>query len=247
MNPVLNVAVRDVIESIKTKRLLVTLFIFVFIGIGTAHWVRYLLMSSPTGDEQFIKDAMANSFLNNLRNFLALLSILFGADAINREIETGTIRVTLGHPIYRDQFLIGKFLGKALTVMVGLTLFVVISVASMLLIGIPIGGGVVMLILKPLPFFVLFSLVYVSLGVLLSVLVRKSSTSILLALLLALFLEMIYPIAISVIISLKVISTGMSPELLGEMIQRMYRFLIIQPGFYLKNIWYAFGMRYFTV
>jgi len=112
MNPVLNVAVRDVIESIKTKRLLVTLFIFVFIGIGTAHWVRYLLMSSPTGDEQFIKDAMANSFLNNLRNFLALLSILFGADAINREIETGTIRVTLGHPIYRDQFLIGKFLGK---------------------------------------------------------------------------------------------------------------------------------------
>jgi len=239
MHPVLNVAIRDIVEGIKTKRLLITLLIFVFIGVGTAYWVRNILMSSPAGDEQFIKDAMANSFLNNLRNFLALLSILFGADAINREIETGTIRVTLGHPIYRDQFLIGKFLGKVLTVMVGLTLFVVISVASMLLIGIPIGGGVVMLILKPLPFFVLFSLVYVSLGVLLSVLVRKPSTSILLALLLALFLEMIYPIAISVIISLRVMSTGTSPELLREMIQRMYRFLIIQPGFHLKNIWYA--------
>lgn len=239
MNPTLNVAIRDVMEGVKTKRLIITLSIFILIGIGTAYWVKNILMSSPIGDEQFIKNTMINGFLSSLRNFLAFLSVLVGADAINREIETGTIKITLGHPLYRDQFLIGKFLGKVLTVMVGLALFVVISVASMLLIGVPVGGEIAMLIIKPLPFFVLFSLVYVSFGVLLSVMVKKPLTSLLLALLLVLFLEIVYPTAVSMIIFLRAMSTGTSPELLGEVIQRIYRFLVIQPGFHLENIWHA--------
>lgn len=46
--------------------------------------------------------------------FGSLLGVLLGADAINRELSKGTIKVLLGHPVYRDQVINGKFLGNAL-------------------------------------------------------------------------------------------------------------------------------------
>jgi len=43
----------------------------------------------------------------------AILGASLGADAINKEVESGTIKTLLGHPVYRDEVINGKFLGNA--------------------------------------------------------------------------------------------------------------------------------------
>ncbi|WP_324735816.1 ABC transporter permease subunit [Thermococcus sp. SY098] len=242
MNPILNVAAKDIQESIRSKRLVITLAFFVLAGVGMAYWIKNLMMNLSVGggglaDEQLLSNAVRGNLLSSAKNFLAILSMLIGADAINREIESGTIKATLGHPIYRDQFLLGKLLGRAVTVMFGFAIFAVVSTASMLIIGIPTSSGVLFTFIKPLPFFIIFSLVYLSLGMLISTVIKKPSTAIIIAVIFPVFLEIVYPMLVSMIIAFKTISSGAtSPEAIQEMVRKVYTFLMIQPGFHLENI-----------
>ncbi|ADT83572.1 ABC transporter permease subunit [Thermococcus barophilus] len=239
MNPILNVAIKDLQESIKTKRLAITLAIFILAGIGMAYWLKSVMMNVPfsSGDEQFLSRAIRGNLLSTAKNFLAIFSMLIGADAINREIESGTIKVTLGHPIYRDQFILGKLLGRAVTVMFGFAIFSVVSTASMLIIGIPLNTDILLTFIKPLPFFVLFSLVYLSLGVLLSTAIKKPSTAIIVAIILPIFLEMVYPMVVSMVIAIKAFASGgASPQAIQEIVRKVQTFLMIQPGFHMENI-----------
>lgn len=243
MNSVLNVAIKDIQESIRTKRLIITLAIFVLAGIGMAYWIKSVIMNLPVGEggplgnEQFLSRAVRGNLLSTAKNFLAIISMLIGADALNREIESGTIKVTLGHPIYRDQFLLGKLLGRAITVIIGFVIFASVSTASMLIIGIPLSSDMLLTFIKPLPFFILFSLVYLSLGMLLSTAIKKPSTAIIIAVILPIFLEIIYPMVVSTIMALRTISSGTtSPEVIQEMVRKTQTFFMIQPGFHLENI-----------
>lgn len=244
MNALLNVALKDTYESLRTKRLIITLAIFILAGVGMAYWIKstmiriYTSGGIPLGtsEGQILSRAMKGSFLSTARLFLAVVSTLLGADAINGEIETGTVRVTLGHPIYRDQFLLGKFLGRAIAVVIGFILFAAVSVGAMMAIGIPFSSDMSLTFIKPLPFFLLFSLVYLSLGALLSTLIKKPSVAIIVAIVLPLFLEIVYPSVVSVALVLSAGTQATSPITLQEITQKIYTLLTIEPGFHLENI-----------
>lgn len=237
MNAIFNVALKDMYEGMRTKRLIITFAVFLLAGAGMAYWMKMIMMRAAMGIES--TSMIRGTQLSAVKYFLAVLSILLGADAINREIESGTVKVTLSHPIYRDQFILGKYIGRALTVLFAFLLFAVSNVAFLLILGIPISSEAFMTFIKPLPFFMLFSLVYLSFGVLLSTLIKKPSAAIIVAVLLPIFLEFIYPTIVSMVIVFKALSSGISPTDIGtlqESLKKIYMLLSIVPGYYLDNI-----------
>ncbi|WP_056933418.1 ABC transporter permease [Thermococcus barophilus] len=236
MNPILNVAAKDVYEGIKTKRFIITLAVFVLAGMGMAYWTKSVLMNMQIEGVNTV-NILRGSQISSVKYFLAILGMLIGADAINRETEEGTIKVTLSHPIYRDQFILGKFLGRAATLTVAFLLFAVASLASMLVVGIPPNMELLMTFVKPLPFFLLFSLVYLALGMLLSVLIKKPATAIIVAIILPIFIEFLYPTVVSIVVVIEAMhSSGLSQAALQDAISKVNLFLSVVPGYHLQNI-----------
>ncbi|AHF80321.1 ABC transporter permease [Thermococcus paralvinellae] len=239
MNSIFNIALKDMYESMRTKRLVIVFAIFLLAGAGMAYWMKMLMMRATMGIQMESTNIIRGTQLSAVKYFLAVLSILLGADAINREIESGTVKVTLSHPIYRDQFILGKYIGRALTVLFAFLLFAISNVAFLLVLGIPLSSEAFMTFIKPLPFFMLFSFVYLSFGVLLSTLIKKPSTAIIVAVLLPIFLEFIYPTIVSMVIVFKALASGVSPTDVGalqESLKKIYMLLSIVPGYNLDNI-----------
>lgn len=80
--------------------------------------------------------AVSKTFINYLAMVGALLAMILGFTAIDKERKAGTLSLILSRPVYRDQFLSGKILGNA--VLMG-ALIVAVGVVTALAIGI-IGG-----------------------------------------------------------------------------------------------------------
>lgn len=118
----------------------------------------------------------------------AVLGAALGADAINREVESGTVRVLLGHPVYRDEIINGKFLGMGLLIAVTYLVSYLIMVAAMLLLGIPLDGESLFRGFLAILVTMLYTLVFLSFGILLSTLSKKPETSMLAGVGLAIFL-----------------------------------------------------------
>jgi len=68
----------------------------------------------------------------------AIFAISLGFDAITREKEGRTLNVLMGHPIFRDQVILGKILGGAVTIAVAVLITALITVGMLLWMGITI-------------------------------------------------------------------------------------------------------------
>ena len=109
---------------------------------------------------------------------LSLLAILFTFDSISGEREHGTLRLTLANPIPRHTVLIGKFLGALVSISVPFILAVlinllVISTSSEIHLGTDtwIRFGIIFVIA------LLYTCLFLVLGLLVSSLVRQSAAS----------------------------------------------------------------------
>ena len=80
--------------------------------------------------------AVSKNFINYIAMVGALLAMILGFTAINKERQAGTLRLILSRPVFRDQLLTGKVLGNALLLGV---LMVAVGVFTALAIGL-IGG-----------------------------------------------------------------------------------------------------------
>ncbi len=120
----------------------------------------------------------APDFLYVVRVVMSLVALLFGFDQVSRERERGTLRLMLANPVSRSAVLAGKWLGNFLSLAVP---FLIVTLLGISLIGLDpavelsgAGLGRLMLIL-------VISLVYMalflSLGLLVSAAVSKSSSS----------------------------------------------------------------------
>ncbi|WP_175059757.1 ABC transporter permease subunit [Thermococcus sp. 2319x1] len=239
MSSILNVSMKEIYEGIKTKRLLIVLVVFLMAGAGYAYWIKSTLMIMGVLDADMALNVAQNAQISSMTLFLAVLGAIFGADAINREVERGTIKVTLSHPIYRDEYLIGKFLGRMAVIIMAFLIFAIGSVAFLLILGVPLSSEFVATFVKMLPFFVIFSLVYLSLGVLLSTFIKKPSTALIVAVILPIFLEIVYPSVVSTIVVLMSLKEGVTltnPIILQETLKKVYLLLSPVPGYHMDNI-----------
>lgn len=204
MGAIGNIALKEVYVQLRTKRFYIILAIFVLLSLAMVLVMRNLLLSIPEIEELYrgaspFRVMLTSSFSNVLRLLLPFLGGAMGYDIINRELQEGTIRTLLSKPVYRDEVVNGKFLGSALTLFIGVTMFYVLTIALSLLLGVPVGVDDASVFLATMPFSLLYTLIFLAIGMLVSALVRKPTNALILVIVLIIFLQMVYPIVTSLV------------------------------------------------
>jgi len=133
-------------------------------------------------------------FLYIVRVVLSLVALLFGFDQVSREKEAGTLRLMLANPASRARVLAGKWLGNFLTLAVPFLLVTMLGAAVLSLDpAIRLSADQVLrlgLILVLTLFYIAF---FLSLGILVSTLTRRASSSLVILLFVWALLVFILP------------------------------------------------------
>ena len=79
--------------------------------------------------------AISKNFINYLAMVGALLAMILGFTAVNKERQAGTLRLILSRPVYRDQFLTGKVLGNAILLAALMTAVGLVTILAIGIIG----------------------------------------------------------------------------------------------------------------
>ncbi|MGI9534811.1 MAG: ABC transporter permease [Thermodesulfobacteriota bacterium] len=108
------VAKNTFIEAIR-DRVLYSLVLFAFLMIASS-----IVLSSLSAEQhnKFVKDFA----LASISIFGIMLSIFLGIGLVYKEIEKKTVYNIFSKPLYRYQFIIGKYIGIALTILI-ITIF----------------------------------------------------------------------------------------------------------------------------
>lgn len=107
---VLSIALNTFRENLRDK-LLYNLLVFALLMIGSS----LLLMRLTLGEFHRL---LLNVGLGSINIFGVLIAIFVGIGLVNKEIEKKTIYTIVSKPVARYQFLIGKYLGLTLTLLV---------------------------------------------------------------------------------------------------------------------------------
>lgn len=110
--------------------------------------------------------------------FAPLIGIALSFDAVIREQKSGSMNVLLTHPVFRDTIIMGKLLGFMLTLFLVLSISVAVSVGTLLVL---IGEVVSTMELTRIALYILFTflyaLVFLGIGVILSIVVKDAADS----------------------------------------------------------------------
>ncbi len=110
-----------------------------------------------------------------------LLAIAIGFDLISKEKETGTLKLLLARPLFRDSIINGKIIGSMAILVVGLAVTIMLSIALLMLQGItPTMDDLVNILL----FFIiltLFTIAFLAIAIMASVIAKNSTMAFLIA------------------------------------------------------------------
>lgn len=176
------------------------------------------------------------SFIQIMVFFGPLLGLALGFDAINKERANGTLSVLLGQPIYRDSVINGKFLaGAAALATVTVGTVGIMSGLAIPMLGFGPTGAEAFKIMALTLLTMVYLVFWLSLGILYSVLSKRTSTSIMASIATWLTFSIVIGILASVIAGMIVPLPGeafrmpdqdgkggirMSPEFMEAMQQR---------------------------
>ena len=156
------IAVNTFRESVR-DRVLYNLILFALILVGASIFVSELSIDQET---KFIADLGLSSMLV----FGAMIAIFIGIGLVYKEIEKRTIYNLLSKPVYRHEFIIGKYLGLCLTLLINVGVMVVSTELALLYVY----GGFIPLHLSILP---AAYLIFLELALLVAVALMFSSFS----------------------------------------------------------------------
>src|SRR5262249_18081715 len=125
------IAINTFRESVR-DRVLYNLLLFVFILVGASMFVSDLSISQET-------EFTASLGLSAMRVFGALIAIFVGVGLVYKEIDRRTIYNLLSKPVHRFEFIIGKYLGLCVTLLVNSIVMIVATEAAILYVN---GGWV---------------------------------------------------------------------------------------------------------
>ncbi len=178
----MTIAEKEMRDQFGSKRFLVLFgFMILLSGLAAYQGVDYI---KDNADATFLYifsgSRFSYSFIQIMVLFGPILGMALGFDSVNKERTTGTLSMLLGQPIYRDSVINGKFLaGAASLATVGLGTIAITVGLSIPMLGYgPTGGEVLKIIVLSL-LTVLYLVFWLSLGMLFSVIAKKTSTSIL--------------------------------------------------------------------
>lgn len=112
-------------EAIRDR----VLYLLLFFAVVSLAFSRLLALLTVGDRVKIIKDVG----LASLSLFGALMAILMGTSLVYKEIDKKTIHTLLAKPIHRSQFLMGKYLGLVLTLLIMLILMTIIFMGLLFL------------------------------------------------------------------------------------------------------------------
>ena len=140
------------------------------------------LVRSPYSDETLFAIFRFIDFTFIVQIVLSLFAILFTYDAINGERENGTLKLAFSNSVSRVQYLLAKFTGTWLGLIVPLFIPILIGLLLIMVLGVPVSpsdwGAIVGLIALS----ILYITFFIGIGLFVSSITRKSSLSFLLLL-----------------------------------------------------------------
>jgi ABC-2 type transport system permease protein len=145
------------------------------------------------------------SFAGFLGFLVPLIAIAIAFDAVNGEMSRRTMSRVLSQPIYRDAFLLGKFIGGLATIAVCLTaLWLLVIGFGIVTLGLPPSGEEIARAVAFLVVTIIYAGVWLALALALSVGLRAAATSALAGLAIwlvfAFFWSMLVPVATNLVI-----------------------------------------------
>lgn len=212
MNITYGIARKEITDAVRNKLFLITLGLLLLLAVVSivlgAIQVR-AQMSEYNSSIELLKSmgktdlpakpnlnpiAVSKGYVNYLGMIGALMAMILGNHAIVKERRSGTLKLLLSRPVFRDSLLNGKLLGNlgilaAISAMVG-----VITIASLIIIGnISLSGNE---IIRLMLFFImsfLYMSFFLTLSVMLSLAVSQGNKAILLTIIMWLVLAFIFP------------------------------------------------------
>lgn len=211
-SPFLVIVKKEIGDLVRSWRFIVLLALIVLTFLASMYVSLSNLRSVTTSNQEpgklllYLKiltttDGSLPSFHIFMSFLGAILGIGLGFDAVNAEQQNGTLIRLLAQPIYRDNFLLAKFISPLIVIT---TLFLSLGLLM-------IGGGLIITgvsievveILRILAFIILTVLYvgfWLSISILLSVKFRQATTSALTAIGIWLFFTIFYKIIINMIV-----------------------------------------------
>jgi len=197
MAGIFTVCRKELYDHFGSKRYLILFAFILLLSSVSAYQGAEFIKSNPRAGflAIFSGTQFGFSFVQLMVFFGPIVGLALGFDAINKERTSGTLSVILSQPIFRDSVINGKFLAGA-TALATLT---VSTIAIMCGVVIPVLGfgptfeGALSIVLLSL-LTILYLAFWLSLGMLLSVLTKKVSTSTLASVAIWLFCAIMIPI-----------------------------------------------------
>ena len=171
-------------DQLGSKRYLMLFAMIVGLAVLSAYQGSAYIRDNSNASFMSIFSGSAGgfSFISLMVYFGPIIGLALGFDAINKERSTGSLSVLLSQPIFRDSILNGKFLAgvAALALLAGSTIGIMVGIAIPLL-----GFGPALADISRIGFFALFTILYLSfwlaLSLLFSTAIKKTTSSILAA------------------------------------------------------------------
>ncbi|AEK73429.1 ABC transporter permease [Thermococcus sp. 4557] len=168
-------------KSLRTKKFWLILVLILLIYAMTFREVRDNLEGATNPQEVLVTSVVGyiavSAFL-----FIGVYALMAGATAVNSDLEDGTVRVVLSKPLGRVSYLLGKFLGQALSIVVAMAFATLLSFAITKYYGLSLTAALVGDLVLSNLLVLLAMLQLLALGLLISTLIRSSNTALGLAL-----------------------------------------------------------------
>ncbi|QDA30348.1 ABC transporter permease [Thermococcus indicus] len=179
-------------KSLRTKKFWLILVLILLIYAMAFREVKDNLEGATNPQEVLVTSVIGyiavSAFL-----FIGVYALMAGATSVNNDLENGTVRVALSKPLGRISYLLGKFLGQALSIVVAMAFATLLSFAITKYYGLSLTTSLVGdLVLSNL--LILFAMLQLlALGLLISTFVRSSNTALGLALVLFFVTGLVMP------------------------------------------------------
>ena len=198
------IAEKELRDQIGSKRFLIIFGFMVLLSVLAAYQGSDFIRNNTDATFVFIFSGsqLGFSFIQIMVMFGPILGMAFGFDAINKERSTGTLSMLLGQPIFRDSVINGKFLaGAASLATLGIGTIAITTGLAIPMLGYGPSVTEALKIVTLALITVLYLVFWLSLGMLFSVVVKKTSTSILFSIATWMFFSIILTILASAIVN----------------------------------------------
>jgi len=202
MRSILTVYRKELTDHFSSNKFLVLLALIYIAGLSSTYVALQNIRESASGLSKYVflylfttGGDVLPSFITFISFFIPIIGIIFGFDAINSEKNSGNLSRVLSQPIYRDSVINGKFLAGITTLSIIIASIVfIISGIGLFSIGVPPTSEEILRIF----FFIFICIFYggfwMGLSILFSVIMEKTSASILTAIAIWIFLMFFLPI-----------------------------------------------------